>query len=80
MKKINRIVIILLVLFAIAIVPQSCSEKSPTGSNNSSATYQSETGDCNRVGAICNDGWESTATGQGACSHHGGVKVWLCSD
>lgn len=29
-----------------------------------------------RVGAICNDGWQSNATGRGACSHHGGVKVW----
>ena len=26
-----------------------------------------------RVGAICNDGWISRATGSGACSHHGGV-------
>jgi antitoxin component YwqK of YwqJK toxin-antitoxin module len=30
-----------------------------------------------RVGAICNDGWESSATGRGACSHHGGVNYWL---
>lgn len=30
-----------------------------------------------RSGAICNDGWHSTATGRGACSHHGGVKYWL---
>ena len=30
-----------------------------------------------RVGAICNDGWESDATGRGACSHHGGVNYWL---
>ncbi len=33
-----------------------------------------------RTGAICNDGWESTATGQGACSHHGGVDYWLYED
>ena len=33
-----------------------------------------------RVGAICNDGSESTATGRGACSHHGGVKCWKYSD
>jgi hypothetical protein len=25
-----------------------------------------------RVGAICNDGTQSGATGSGACSHHGG--------
>jgi hypothetical protein len=30
-----------------------------------------------RVGAICNDGTTSTATGSGACSHHGGVKEWI---
>ena len=30
-----------------------------------------------RVGAVCNDGWVSTATGSGACSWHGGVAYWL---
>jgi outer membrane protein assembly factor BamD (BamD/ComL family) len=30
-----------------------------------------------RVGAICNDGTRSYATGRGACSHHGGVREWL---
>lgn len=30
-----------------------------------------------RRGAICRDGWQSTATGRGACSHHGGVDHWL---
>lgn len=29
-----------------------------------------------RVGAECNDGWNSPATGQGACSHHDGVDFW----
>ena len=29
-----------------------------------------------RVGAVCRDGWLSTATGSGACSHHGGVDHW----
>jgi hypothetical protein len=33
-----------------------------------------------RIGAICNDGWQSNATGSGACSHHGGVSCWLYSD
>jgi hypothetical protein len=32
-----------------------------------------------RTGAICNDGTSSTATGSGACSHHGGVDYWLCN-
>lgn len=30
-----------------------------------------------RVGATCRDGWPSSATGSGACSHHGGVLTWL---
>src|SRR4051812_30745049 len=29
-----------------------------------------------RTGAVCADGWRSSATGQGACSHHGGVARW----
>jgi hypothetical protein len=33
-----------------------------------------------RVGAVCNDGTTSSATGSGACSHHGGVQCWLYSD
>lgn len=33
-----------------------------------------------RVGALCNDGTTSTATGSGACSHHGGVQCWQYSD
>jgi hypothetical protein len=30
-----------------------------------------------RTGAICKDGTPSSATGSGACSHHGGVDHWL---
>lgn len=30
-----------------------------------------------RVGAICRDGSRSSATGRGACSHHGGVAQWV---
>lgn len=30
-----------------------------------------------RTGAICSDGWRSTATGSGACSWHGGVYKWI---
>ncbi|MBL3657385.1 SH3 domain-containing protein [Fulvivirga sediminis] len=29
-----------------------------------------------RVGAVCRDGSSSSATGRGACSHHGGVSRW----
>lgn len=30
-----------------------------------------------RIGAVCNDGTSSSATGSGACSHHKGVAYWL---
>ena len=30
-----------------------------------------------RSGAVCRDGWVSSATGRGACSHHGGVSYWF---
>ena len=30
-----------------------------------------------RTGAKCRDGSNSSATGRGACSHHGGVSYWL---
>jgi hypothetical protein len=33
-----------------------------------------------RIGAVCADGWDSHATGRGACSWHGGVREWLVSD
>lgn len=33
-----------------------------------------------RIGAVCTDGWRSMATGQGACSHHGGVAQWLYAE
>jgi Protein of unknown function (DUF3761). len=29
------------------------------------------------VGAVCSDGWVSSSTGSGTCSHHGGVREWL---
>jgi hypothetical protein len=37
-------------------------------------------GDRHRIGAMCNDGTISTATGSGACSHHDGVSCWQYSD
>lgn len=30
-----------------------------------------------RTGAKCRDGSSSSATGRGACSHHGGVSYWV---
>lgn len=29
-----------------------------------------------KVGATCEDGWQSYSKGQGTCSHHGGVEHW----
>lgn len=29
-----------------------------------------------RIGALCKDGFNSNATGSGACSYHGGVSEW----
>ena len=29
-----------------------------------------------RTGAVCKDGTTTSATGSGACSHHGGVDYW----
>lgn len=41
---------------------------------------QAKSGDRHRIGALCSDGWNSSATGSGACSHHGGVSCWKYSD
>ena len=42
------------------------------------APYQAsgDGGGGGRTGAVCVDGWLSSATGSGACSHHGGVAYW----
>lgn len=42
-----------------------------------SAPAPTQTQSSVRTGATCKDGSHSTATGSGACSHHGGVAVWL---
>jgi hypothetical protein len=36
--------------------------------------------DLHRIGAICNDGSESSAIGRDACSRHSGVRCWKYSD
>ena len=40
-------------------------------------TYTAPKSSRYRTGAICRDGWKSSATGRGACSHHGGVAYWI---
>jgi hypothetical protein len=54
-------IILALLLFMILSVP-SCTQSTNPG---------------NRTGAVCKDGTISSATGQGACSGHGGVDHWL---
>lgn len=46
----------------------------PSSRSNTSAPQTTKNG---RTGAVCNDGTYSSATGRGACSHHGGVSQWL---
>jgi hypothetical protein len=41
---------------------------------------QAQTTVRHRIGATCNDGTSSKATGSGACSHHHGVLCWQYSD
>ena len=60
-------------MIALTIALFSCSKEE-------SEEYNCEKGDPNIIGARCNDGERSNATGQGACSHHGGVKHWICQD
>ncbi len=42
---------------------------------NFSPFFEDSTQKC--IGAICMDGWESSSTGRGTCSHHGGVSEWI---
>jgi hypothetical protein len=58
--------LLFILLLASSLFITTCKEEdSPTASSGE------------RIGAICNDGTTSTATGSGACSHHGGVKEWI---
>ena len=43
----------------------------------SAPSYRAPSNSGTRYGAICMDGTRSSATGRGACSHHGGVSMWL---
>lgn len=63
----------------------SSSGSSSSGSSSSNSTGGSYNGGSSstnsssgvRTGAVCKDGTRSSATGRGACSHHGGVSYWL---
>lgn len=43
----------------------------------SSFAYITNDSNDKKVKAICNDGSYSTSSGQGTCSHHGGVKYYI---
>ena len=53
-------------LLFIAISFTSCEPDAGTGAGTGA-----------RTGAVCKDGTTTSATGSGACSHHGGVDHWL---
>ncbi len=61
--------LLLAFLFSTTLI-QSCSKEDP---NVDCQNDQSK-----RRGAVCKDGTETTVTGSGACSGHGGVDYWLC--
>jgi len=63
-----------LVLFLLLVVPILISNFKNAEANNEEFFKKY------RVGAECCDGWDSDATGRGACSHHGGVKYWIYYD
>lgn len=75
-----------LLIFVITLALTACAKNevptasTPPPSTNTTTTssYPCDNVYTTRVGAVCNDGSSSTATGSGACSSHGGVKYWLC--
>jgi hypothetical protein len=63
-----------------AAAPQPAPSSNPTATIAPAPptwTAVPTTGPQVRCGAVCNDGTLSSATGSGACSHHGGVNHWL---
>lgn len=72
----------LLILCFLTICLTQCEPKDEAESTSyggSSSGVRCDSSRTNRVGAVCNDGSRSSATGSGACSHHGGVNYWLCN-
>lgn len=65
--------LLLLVVISLSISCAKDTSPTPSSSGTDCQTDQSK-----RRGALCKDGSTSTATGQGACSGHGGVDRWLC--
>jgi hypothetical protein len=72
MKKLYLIAAILLTITMGCTKEELCTE--------STTVHECDNNDTTRVGCMCNDGTQSTATGSGACSGHGGVNYWQCYD
>lgn len=66
--KIKKLILVALLFTSLGLI--NCSKND--------ATTDCQTDPDKRRGAMCNDGTETTATGSGACSGHGGVDYWLC--
>jgi hypothetical protein len=66
----------------LCLILVACSDDDPVAPSNSSTSgsgsHQCGSNETDRVGAKCKDGTNSTATGSGACSSHGGVSYWIC--
>ena len=59
------------------IPPPPTATPAPTAKPQPAAQPAPSSNSGQRIGAICNDGSRSSATGRGACSRHGGVSYWL---
>lgn len=73
MKVLTRFAIVASFVFAV-----SCSNGSDDPEPALTPDPPASAPTCTRIGANCKDGTTSTATGSGACSHHGGVASWIC--
>ena len=71
-KSIMKTIFKLLFIFILSTILFSCNKDDISGAHQCGAN------ESDRIGAVCNDGTTSTATGSGACSSHSGVKYWLC--
>ncbi len=63
-----------------AVEPEPTAEPTPEPTAEPEPEPEEEDSEPVRTGAVCRDGSESSATGSGACSHHGGVDHWIMSD
>jgi hypothetical protein len=65
----------------IGVIPDAVKPMATPGTETLSRnTPTTATAQLHRIGAICRDGKESSATGRGACSRHGVVRCWKMSD